>query len=222
MSERVLATWDPNRRRPSNFNRNINRTGSWRPRQKESNYVEEDVRYYAHDPEDRNVEQIVYQVDMDQGGSAVRTTIRVKGHPVKAIVDSGASVSIITLPIVKQLRLQMSSADGSNIVAVDQVKRKVIGFIRGAPLAIADARVPVDLMVIDAPRAALLVGTDWLRRYSADLLFSKKRLVFESRGQKLSTPIEYNQPIGSPNHKPEEYEVNIAEWKYDNKGIRRV
>ena len=103
MSEKVLATWNPNRKQPNNFNRNTNRTGSWRPRQRESNYVEEDVRYYAHDPEDRNVEPVVYRVDMDQGGSAVRTTIRVKGHPIKAIVDSGASVSIITLPIVKQL-----------------------------------------------------------------------------------------------------------------------
>src|SRR6266496_6543007 len=110
----------------------------------------------------------------------------------------------------------MSSADGSSIVAVDQAKKKLIGFVRGAPLAIADARVPVDLMIIDAPRAALLVDTDWLRRYSADLLFSKKRLVFKSRGQKLSTLIEYSQPIGSSNHKSEEYEVNIAEWEYDN------
>src|SRR6266498_5810032 len=101
MSEKVLATWDPTRKRPSNFNQNINRTGSWRLRQRESNYVKEDVRYYAHDPEDRNVEPVVYRVDMDQEGSAVQTTIQVKGHPVKAIVDSGVSVSIITLPIVK-------------------------------------------------------------------------------------------------------------------------
>jgi len=119
MSEKVLATWDPTRKRPNNFNWNTNRTGSWRPRQKESNYAEEDIRYYAYDPEDRNVELVVYKVDIDQGGSAVRTTIRVKGHTVKAIVDSGALVSIITLPIVKQLWLQMSSADGSSIVAVD-------------------------------------------------------------------------------------------------------
>ncbi len=97
----MLATWDPTRKCPSNFNRNTNRTGSWRPCQRESNYVKEDVRYYVHDPEDRNVEPVVYRVDMDQGGSAVQTTIRVKGHLVKAIVDSGASVSIITLPIVK-------------------------------------------------------------------------------------------------------------------------
>jgi len=116
----------------------------------------------------------------------------------------------------------MSPADGSSIVAVDQAKKKVLGFVREAPLVIADARVPVDLMVIDAPRAALLVSTDWLRRYLADLLFSKKRLVFESRGQKLSTPIEYNQPLESPNHKPEEYEVNTAKWKYDNKDVRRI
>src|SRR6266542_5039823 len=116
----------------------------------------------------------------------------------------------------------MSPADGSSIVAVDQVKKKVIGFVRGAPLAIANTRVPVDLMVIDASRVALLVDTDWLRRYSADLLFSRKRLIFKSRGQKLSTSIEYNQPIGSPNHRPEEYEVNTVEWKYDDKGIRKV
>src|SRR6266540_47828 len=116
----------------------------------------------------------------------------------------------------------MSPADDSSIIAVNQIKKKVLSFVRGASLAIADARVPVDLMVIDAPRAALLVGTDWLRRYSADLLFSKKRLVFESRGQKFSTPIEYNQPIGSPNHKPEEYEVNTAEWEYNDNGIRKV
>src|SRR6266540_3401342 len=87
MSEKVLAIWNPVRKQPNNNSRNTNRTGSWRPRQRESNYVEEDVRYYAHDPEDRNVEPVVYRVDMDQGGSAVRTTIRVKGHPVKAIVD---------------------------------------------------------------------------------------------------------------------------------------
>ena len=35
-------------------------------------------------------------------------------------------------------------------------------------------------------------------------------------------PIKYNQPIRSPNHKPKEYEVNTANWKYDDKGVRRV
>ena len=69
----------------------------------------------------------------------------------------------------------MSPADGSSIIAVDQAKKKVIGFVQGAPLAITDVRIPIDLMVIDVLRAALLVGTDWLRRYSADLLYGRLR-----------------------------------------------
>jgi len=77
-------------------------------------------------------------------------------------------------------------------------------------LTIADARIPVDLMVIEVSKAALLVGTNWLRRYSANLFFSKKRLVFESKGQKVSISIEYNQPIGSSNHKLKKYEVNTT------------
>jgi len=65
-------------------------------------------------------------------------------------------------------------------------------------------------MVIDTPRVILLVDTDWLRRYSVDLLFSKKRIVFKSREQKLSILIKYDQTIRSLNHKSEEYEVNTA------------
>ena len=54
----------------------------------------------------------------------------------------------------------MSLADSSSIITVDQAKKKIIGFVRGIPLAIADIRVSIDLMVIDASRTALLVGAD--------------------------------------------------------------
>ncbi len=74
---------------------------------------------------------------------------------MKVIVDNEATVSIITLPIVRQLKLQISLADDSSIVAVDQVKKKVISFVKGAPLVITDVRVPVNLMIIDVLRVAL-------------------------------------------------------------------
>ena|SRR6266540_2384058 len=104
----------------------------------------------------------------------------------------------------------MSLIDGSNIIAVDQAKKKVIGFVRGASLIITDIRVSVDLMIIDIPRTVLLVDTDWLRKYSADLLFCKKKLVFKSKGQKLSISIECNQSIRSSHHKLEKYKVNTV------------
>ena len=105
MSKKVLLGYDPtciNQRWPSNNNNcNNNQSSSWRPYQKESNYIKEDIRYYAHDPNNKNVELVVYKIDMNQEGSVIWTIIRVKGYPVKVIIDSGTSVSIITLPIVK-------------------------------------------------------------------------------------------------------------------------
>ena len=43
----------------------MNKTGSYRSRQRESNYVEKNVRYYAYDPDKKKVKPTVYRVDMD-------------------------------------------------------------------------------------------------------------------------------------------------------------
>ncbi len=50
---------------------------------------------------------------------AIRTIIRVKGTPMRAVLDTGANVSIVTLPVVKKLHLIMGMLDGSKIIAVD-------------------------------------------------------------------------------------------------------
>ena len=68
--------------------------------------------------------------------SAVRTTVRVKGIPMRAVLDTGANVSIITLPVVKKLRLTMGMLDGSKIIVVNQTKKNVIDIIRDTPLSI--------------------------------------------------------------------------------------
>ena len=94
--------------------------------------------------------------------SAVRAIIRVKGIPMRAVLNTKANVSIVILPVVKKLRLTMGVSDGSKIIAVDQTKKNVISIIRDVPLSIQDIRVPVNLLVIDAPEDNLLLETDWM------------------------------------------------------------
>src|SRR6266542_4126990 len=140
--------------------------------------------------------------------SAVRTTIRVKGIPMRAILDTGANVFIVILPVVKKLCLTMGMPDGSKIIAVDQTKKNVIGIVSDAPLSIQDARVPVNLLVIEALEDNLLLGTNWMDRYQADLSFHKKELRFQCKGQDFITTIKKNQiSFASPNHGPKEYEI---------------
>ena len=114
--------------------------------------------------------------------STVRTTVRIKGIPMRAVLDTGANVSIVTLPVVKKLRLTMGMPDGSKIIAIDQTKKNVISIVRDASLSIQDARVSINLLVIEAPEDNLLLGIDWMDRYQADLSFYKKELRFRCKG----------------------------------------
>src|SRR6266540_3766826 len=217
MSERFQQnSW---RRPQRNFNNNNNyrgrgRSGNQRYQgRNEANFArqESNETYYANNPNSRDViiQQKLYHVNM--ANSAVRTTVRIKGTPMRAVLDTEANVSIVTLPVVKKLHLTMGMPDGSKIIAVDQTKKNVIGIVRDAPLSIQDARVSISLLVIDAPEDNLLLGTDWMDRYQADLSFHKKELRFQCRGQDFITTIEKNRiSFASLNHGPEEYEINTA------------
>ena len=127
---------------------------------------------------------------MANDGITIRITVRVKGYLIKIIIDIGANVFIVIYPIVKRLQLTMESADGSQIIAVDQQRKTVKGVVKEVSLAIADAKVPITLLVIDAPEPNLLLSTDWMRRYDMELSFKKKNLIFEVKGQKIVTSLE--------------------------------
>src|SRR6266498_1445825 len=153
-----------------NFNSNNNYRGRGRggnqryQGRSEVNFAQQESNeiYYANNPNSRDViiRQKLYHVNM--ANSAVRTTVRIKGTLMRTILDTGANVSIVTLPVVKKLRLTMGMPDGSKIIAVDQTKKNVIGIVRDAPLSIQDARVPINLLVIEAPEDNLLLETDWM------------------------------------------------------------
>ncbi len=77
-------------------------------------------------------------------------------------MDIEANISIITLLVVKKLRMINSNDLTSIWYFHDQTKKNVISIIKDAPLSIQDARVPVNLLVIDAPEDNLLLKTDWM------------------------------------------------------------
>jgi len=54
----------------------------------------------------------------------------------------------------------ISLANGNNIIVIDQAKKKMMDFVREVSFAIVDIRILIDLIVIEIPKAALLVGTD--------------------------------------------------------------
>ncbi len=71
---------------------------------------------------------------------AIRAIVRVKKTLMRAVLDTAANIFIVTLPIVKKLRLTMGMPDESKIIAIDQIKKNIIRILRDAPLLIQDTR----------------------------------------------------------------------------------
>ncbi len=122
------------------------------------------------------IQQNLYHVNMTN--LMVRVIVRVKGILMRVVLNTEANVSIVTLSVVKKLHLTMRMPDGSKIITVDQTKKNVIRIMRDAPLLIQDARVSVNLLVIETLKDNLLLRTDWIDHYQADLSFHKKELRF--------------------------------------------
>src|SRR6266498_4997408 len=121
--------------------RNFNNNNNYRERgcdgnsryqgQSEVNFArrESNETYYTDNPNSRDmtIQQKLYHVNM--ANLAVRMTIRVKRTLMRAILNTEANISIITLSVVRKLRLIMEMPDGSKIIAVDQTKKNIIGII---------------------------------------------------------------------------------------------
>ncbi len=128
------------------------------------------------DSKDVIIQQNLYHINM--ANSTVKTIVKVKGILIRAIMDIRINVSIITLPIVKKLRMTMRLPDESKIIAVDQTKKNVISIVKDVSLSIQDVRVLVNFLVIDVPEDNLLLETDWMDYYQVNLSFYKKKLKF--------------------------------------------
>ena len=80
-------------------------------------------------------------------------------------MDTGTNVFIITLLVVKKLHMTIRMSDRSKIITVDQIRKNVISIIKDISLLVQDARIPVNLLVIDVSENNLLLGIDWINQY---------------------------------------------------------
>jgi len=68
---------------------------------------------------------------------------------------------------------------------VDGKLQAAVGVIEGTSVVIAEAQTFIPLQVINSASKILLLGTDWLDKYKADVLSSIKKLRFISQGKTI-------------------------------------
>ena len=100
----------------------------------------------------------------------LKAYIRIAGTPLPTLIDTGASVCVILEDLAKKLRLRIEPNDGTKVAPLEgESKVKVIGLIPNAPIAVQNLRTPGLLYVMGRTESVVILGTDWIDRYQADI-----------------------------------------------------
>jgi len=75
------------------------------------------------------------------------------------------------------------------VIVVNGKSQAAVRVVNDIPIVIADAQMYIPLQVINLASKILLLGTDWLNKYKADVLSSTKKLRFISQRKTIEVDV---------------------------------
>ncbi|XP_056843130.1 uncharacterized protein LOC130495687 [Raphanus sativus] len=108
-----------------------------------------------------------------------------------ALVDSGASVNMISLEMVKSLGIESMEPNTSSLMFGDSSSTTPIGLIKDFPLKIGACTIPIDLTVLKMAiekRVPLILGTPFLTTVGTCIDFPNKKVTLLNTQAKVAIP----------------------------------
>ncbi|KAL0898689.1 hypothetical protein Bca101_082650 [Brassica carinata] len=110
-----------------------------------------------------------------------------------ALVDSGASVNVISLDMVQSLGIESMEPDTPPLTFGDSSSTTPLGIIKDFPLRIGSCIIPIDLTVLkmaSEERVPLILGTPFLTTVGACIDFPNKKVTLMHVNKDVSYPLQ--------------------------------
>ena len=100
----------------------------------------------------------------------MKTYIKIAGILLLTLIDTGTLIYVISEDLVKKLRLKIKVNDRIKVAPLEGgSKIRIIGFIPNVLIAIQNFYIPGLLYVMERTELVIILGTDWMDRYQADI-----------------------------------------------------
>src|SRR6266498_536019 len=119
----------------------------------------------------------------------IKVYTRIKENVILAILDTGACMSVVTKPLAVVLGLRWKPSIRTDVIAVDGKPQAAVGVVNNIPVVIVKVQTYILLQVINSASKILLLGTDWLDKYKADVLSNTRKLRFVSQGKTIEVDV---------------------------------
>jgi len=75
------------------------------------------------------------------------------------------------------------------MVIINGQKSLMVGIMENANFRILDTQVLINIHIIDSNKEELLIGSNWIAKYKADLILSENKLKFQTQERKFEVKI---------------------------------
>ena len=109
--------------------------------------------YFAEPSSNNSTQPSTYTI-------SVKCNIKIRNKFYSAIIDSGASISMISYQIVKELGLKIDTCSSSLIVLATGPSIRPLEIIKDFSIEIEGITIPIDIEVMDVISYSLFLGND--------------------------------------------------------------
>ncbi|KAG9297020.1 hypothetical protein G9A89_008606, partial [Geosiphon pyriformis] len=120
--------------------------------------------------------------------TAMYTDAKVDGHPIKLILDSGSTGSIITRQLMDQLGHRVNCAASARIITADGATKIPISKIDDFTIKVNGITIPIKVLMMKATQYQALVDNNWLFKTNAMLNWTTQELQLSQNGQHTQVP----------------------------------
>jgi len=198
--DRSQERWGPRyTRSPSPYCRNVNMVAKTKPKSKSRTWEDFLDNYSIRTALTNYITELNRENTKPQPDvhiTPVKCYVDIKDRTYPAIIDSGASVSMIAHDAVKELGLKIEEPSQSLIVGATGISSRPLGIIRNLPVKIQGRIIPIDVEVVPTTSYSLLLGNDWSRKVEANYNWKNCQYTMYWKGKEiiLDTSYEQDQP----------------------------
>jgi hypothetical protein len=123
--------------------------------------------------------------------TAVKGDVKINGRLIRAIIDTGAAISVITKALLNDLQVEIKEPSNSRLVGFDGNKSVSLGKSE-IEIELGNWIIPTTVEVVDSNKRDLIIGTKSLAGMDANIDLKEKKLTLKVNDEDtIEIPIYY-------------------------------